>query len=527
MREPAEQNLRCCPRVAWGLERLGLRFPTHGGDECRATGRGVEVHACRRRAGHAEDLLEHLCYCGQLWTDERPADEAPGGAADEKMTVPGPEAPESAPEGNPLGEVAMVGEQVWREVHQRFYVAQQSKLAISLDLGLDRKTVRRLLQLETWRPYDRAPQAVTLLTPFTAFLTARAPLVKHSARILFQELRQQQYAGSYETVKRFVQPLRTAAVAAEGTQTRFETAPGQQSQIDWGQAQVAFRHGGDRAVHFFVLTLGFSRRSFYAAYLGETLGQFLDAHERAFEHFGGHTREHLYDRPRTVCHPGGRGGRRWNVTFKAFADYWGFEPRLCRAYRPRTKGKVESGVRYVKGNFLPGRVFLDDRDLGEQLAQWQAEIADVRVHGTTHERPCDRFQREQPCLVPTLGHRGFALETRQPRIVAEDYLVSFESNRYSVPFALIGQTVAVQRQGGRLLIFQRDHLVAEHALLAGKYQTVIRPDHGPGAIARNARRVHSTDTARRDTPPRPPFPEVETRDPALYDALCAAVAVPA
>ncbi len=517
MDEPTEQTPRYCPRVSWGLERLDQRYPTHGADECRAVGRGVEAHACGRRAGHGEDLVPHRCYCGLTWTDEIVA-AAAGEAVAEKMVGPEPGRPESAPEGSTLGEVAMVGQALWQEVHRRFYVAQQSKLAISLDLGLDRKTVRRLLELETWRAYARAPQAVTLLTPFTPFLETRAPAVHYSARILFQELRQQQYAGSYETVKRFVQPLRAAAGAAEGTQTRFETPPGQQSQIDWGQAPVPFRRGGPRAVHFFVLTLGYCRRSFYAAYPGETLSQFLDAHERAFEYFGGHTHEHLYDRPRTVCHPGGR----WNATFKAFADYWGFEPRLCRAYRARTKGKVESGVRYLKGNFLPGREFLDDRDLDEQLAQWQAEVADVRVHGTTHERPWERFQREQPFLIPTTGHRGFALDARQPRIVADDYLVSFESNRYSVPCALIGQTVAVQRQGSQLLLFHRDRLVAEHALLPGKYQTVIRPEHGPGALARNARRVHSTAGRAGADSRRAPFPEVERRDPALYDALCAA-----
>ena len=70
MREPTEQDPRYCPRVAWGLERVDLRFPTHGAEECRATGRGVEVHACSRRAGHEEDLIEHRCYCGQTWTDE-------------------------------------------------------------------------------------------------------------------------------------------------------------------------------------------------------------------------------------------------------------------------------------------------------------------------------------------------------------------------------------------------------------------------------------------------------------------------
>ena len=102
--------------------------------------------------------------------------------------------------------------------------------------------------------------------------------------------------------------------------------------------------------------------------------------------------------------------------------------------------------------------------------------------------------------------------------------MSFESNRYSVPFQLVGQSVAVQRQGSQVLVFHRDRLVAEHELLPGKYQTVIRPEHGPGAIARTARRVHATERPGDSRRP-PPFPDVETRDPALYEALCADLAV--
>lgn len=140
MDEPTVQHPRYCPDVAWALERLDLRYPTYGADECRATGRGVEVHACRRRAGHEEDGTAHACYCGVTWTDD--AAEA-GAGADKKMASSGPSTTDCGPEGTSLGEVAMVGEQVWREVHQRFYVGRQSKLAISLELGLDRKTVRR------------------------------------------------------------------------------------------------------------------------------------------------------------------------------------------------------------------------------------------------------------------------------------------------------------------------------------------------------------------------------------------------
>ena len=426
---------------------------------------------------------------------------------------------DTGPEVTPLGEGRMVREDCWREVHRLFHVERRSKSEIARQLALDRKTVRGILQEGAWQPYVRAERIDTRLAEHASYLQTRAPQVQYSARILFQELRQGRgYRGSYETIKRFVRPLRAVDQAAERATVRFETPPGQQSQIDWGQARIAFR-SRPVVLHVFILTLGYSRRSFHEPCVGETLSQFLDAHERAFDYFGGHTREHLYDRPRTVCQPGSEGRVIWNATFKQFADYWGFEPHLCRAYRAQTKGKVESGVKYFKGNFLPGRTFVDEQDLREQVGQWQAEIADVRIHGTTHERPADRFARERSSLIATAGQPGFRLEATQPRRVAEDYLVSFEANRYSVPFTLIGQTVDVTRRGGRLQITHRGRLVAEHQELVGKYQLRIRPEHGPGAIARTARRIASSLPSARGPATRP---EVEVRDLAIYEALSAA-----
>jgi transposase len=426
----------------------------------------------------------------------------------------------TVPEGTPLGEGRMVREDCWRQVHRLFHVEQRSKAEIARQLGLDRKTVRGILQAEAWQPYTRAEPADTLLTAHTTYLQSRAPQVQYSARILFQELRQSRsYRGSYETVKRFVRPLRAVEQAAERATVRFETPPGHQSQIDWGQARIHYR-SRPVTLHVFILTLGYSRRSFHEPCLGETLSQFLDAHERAFEYFGGHTREHLYDRPRTVCQPAGEGRVIWNATFKQFADYWGFEPHLCRAYRAQTKGKVESGVKYFKRNFLPGRTFVDEQDLRTQLGQWQAEIADVRLHGTTHERPTDRFAREQSTLIATGGQPGFRLEASQPRRVADDYLVSFETNRYSVPFTLIGHTVEVTRRGGRLHITHRGQRVAEHDELMGKHQVRVLPEHGPGAIARTARRVHSSPFSDHAGPHA--LPEVEIRDLGIYETLSTA-----
>lgn len=414
------------------------------------------------------------------------------------------------------GERGMVNKERWEQIRRWLWQERVNLSEIARRLDLDRKTVRYWARQSQWKPYERPAREDTLLSAHAQWLRERAAEVNYSARILYQELRQRGYGGGYDTVKLFVRPLREAASADALTLTRFETAPGQQSQIDWGQVSAWFR---ERLVvlHLFVLTLGFSRRGFYYACANEQLSQFLEAHERGFEHFGGLTREHLYDRPRTVCQPGEDGKRVWNPTFKSFADYWGFEPRVCRAYRAQTKGKVESGVKYVKRNFLPGRRFVDIVDFQAQLDEWNASIADQRVHGTTHERPIVRFERERATLIPLAGQPGFQLAARVSRIVPNDWLVSFQTNRYSVPFQLIGQTVEVQRQGDEVVLLHRDRAVARHRLLAGKHQVHILPEHSPGAIARNARQRRSH--APHAGPLSSPHPEVEVRDLDIYEQL--------
>lgn len=413
----------------------------------------------------------------------------------------------------------MIREALWQEIHRLFTVEQWSKTMIAQTLDVDRKTVRTCLAQPTWTPYQRPPQAETLLTTHRAFLEQRAPAVGYSAQVLYQELTQRYgYTGSYQTVKRFVRPLRETEALATRASVRFETPPGLQSQIDWGQAAVRFRSG--RAVrHFFVLTLGYSRRTFYLPCRDEQLATFLDAHEQAFAYFGGHTQEHLYDRPRTICRPGD-GGVVWHPTFQAFARYWGFAPRLCQPYRAQTKGKVESGVKYLKRNFLVGREFLDDVHLGEDLLGWMTTTADQRIHGTTHERPIERFATERPHLVGTASHPAFRWEATVPRVVATDFLVGLDSNRYSVPFRLIGRTVEVQRTEGRIVIRYQGQVVADHPELPGRHQLRVLPEHGPGVVARTTRHPHLHAVER----PAHPWltPTVEVRDLAVYEACAQA-----
>jgi transposase len=146
----------------------------------------------------------------------------------------------------------------WEEIRRLRFEQRVSVSEIARRLDLDRKTVRRCLHQSEWRPYERAPRAETLLSEHAQYLTERAAQVNYSARILYQELRaRRSYAGSYDTVKRFVAPLRESQQAEELCQMRFETAPGKQSQIDWGQLGTHFR-AQPVTLHLFVLTLGFS-----------------------------------------------------------------------------------------------------------------------------------------------------------------------------------------------------------------------------------------------------------------------------
>jgi transposase len=428
-----------------------------------------------------------------------------------------------APANVPVPEVGteepVIGKERWQEI-RRMRADGQAVSQIARATGLDRKTVRRCLRQPEWTPYRRTPLVETLLSAHMGWLAERAPQVNFSAQILFQELRASRgYGGGYDTVRNAVRPLRTEATVAALTQQRFETEPGQQAQVDWGQVRTRF--GSEPAeVHIFVMTLGYSRRAWAEGYQNERLGALLAAHEHAFAHFGGCTAEILYDRMRTVTLGTTEAKPRWNPTFEAFARHWGFEPRLCRPYRAQTKGKVESGVKYVKRNFLPGRTFRDLEDFNAQLAAWLTEIADLRIHGTTHERPIDRFAGEAGVLAQAAGQPSFLQAMRRDRIVAEDWLVSIDANRYSVPWRLIGKTVQVVRVGDRWHILHRGELVAEHPVLTGRHQLHVCPEHGPGAATRNARKRFS------NAPPAPTTDArahqlhgVEVRDLAVYDAL--------
>jgi hypothetical protein len=174
---------------------------------------------------------------------------------------------------------------------------------------------------------------------------------------------------------------------------------------------------------------------------------------------------------------------RFNARLLAFARYWGFRPRACAPYRARTKGKDERGVGYVKRNAIAGHRFESWAALEAHLSWWMREIADVRDHGTTEEPPIERFRRDETAaLRPLDGRPPFRQVRELKRRVESDCMIELDTNRYSAPWRLIGETVDVAVAGGRVSIRHAGREVAVHAETTGRRQRVWDPAHLVGVV---------------------------------------------
>ena len=186
---------------------------------------------------------------------------------------------------------------------------------------------------------------------------------------------------------------------------RFETPAGRQAQVDF--ARFSFPWGVRYAL---LVVLGYSRLLWCRFYPRQDMRTLIDGLEDAFRYFGGVPQELLFDQMKAVITRDLRlqgGALVRNLEFLRVAHHWSFTPRACRPYRAQTKGKVERPVRYLRDNFVYGRAFANDADLDQQRRQWLDDVANVRVHATTRERPRDRFDRDERLLLQPLAPRPY------------------------------------------------------------------------------------------------------------------------
>ena len=299
------------------------------------------------------------------------------------------------------------------EMHGRGHSAR----AIARELGLARNTVLRYLHSpEAMLPKPRAARG-SLLDLYAEHIDRRMAQGLENCVVLLRELRSRGYQGSYTTLVEYVRPRRRGRTYSDATM-RFETAPGEQAQVDWGSLSYISEDGRKHRVWVFVMTMGWSRACYVELVRRADTAAFIQCHANAFEYLGGVPRRCLYDNAKVVTLGRNEDGRvEWNLRMLDFAQRVGFEIRLCQPYRAQTKGKVESGVKYVRRNMWPSISFTDDADLkpavpgvvrrGVQCQGARDDLPDTLGHaGRGAAPPREAAGPSHPGAVPQGGPEG-------------------------------------------------------------------------------------------------------------------------
>ncbi len=397
------------------------------------------------------------------------------------------------------------------------YLAREglAKAEIARRLGVSRQTVYNHLNRTDPYPKPRTLRP-SKLDAFTDYIRSRLEHFDLAATVLLSELRQRGYEGGITILRDYVRPLK-----AEFTRRvieRFETLPGRQAQVDWGECGTITVGGQTRKLYVFVFVLGYSR-VMYARFTTSTKRPvLLSCLKEAFERLGV-PRELLVDNMRQAVdqHDVTTGTVHWNDEFLDFCDHYGVMPVASPPYWPRVKGKIERGVGYVKRSFLEGRVFSDLEDLNGQLAAWLEGTANVRVHGTTRERPVDRYQAELTELRRERAVPAYDTRPVEIRKVAPDCHFSFEGVRYSVPPAAAGHTVTVRPEGSDALsVYLGPELLVRHRLRPKGSGCITLPEHAE-AIRELTRGSAAKAYRRRGGQPR--FLQLAVAEPELLGHL--------
>jgi transposase len=254
----------------------------------------------------------------------------------------------------------------------------------------------------------------------------------------------------------------------------FETEPGRQAQVDFGELAVLDESGRLlMKLYLFLMVLGYSRGRYGEILTRTDLTSFLDAHQRAFAFFGGVPQECLYDCMKNVVTRHLGREPEWNDTFYSFALHYGFAPRLCPPYASWVKGKVERPIRFIREGFWRGYRFTGLAETNRDLLDW-LRIKEQLIHGTTRQTIVERLGLERPRLGP-LPPALFDTSARHFRVVGKDCCLFYGQNRFMVPHRAVGKKIVVRVKDGLLRAYDGAELLATYQVPEGKGNLLTDP----------------------------------------------------
>jgi len=379
------------------------------------------------------------------------------------------------------------------------------KKAIARELGISRNTVRKYLAIDeaTVSAYLSETDRQKKLDEHRDYIVHLLETFPKLSAVKVQRKLQEKcpdLALSPRSVRRYVKQLRetVAGKPERYYQPILEHVPGEQCQVDPGELRGVLINGLETTIHFVVFVLSFSRLM-YVALSRKAIDTecFIRMHDAAFRYFGGVTEECVYDQTKLVVIKEEYRELSINARFHEYASHAGFRIHACEGYDPESKGKVEAGVKYVKGNALYGETFESWSALEHYMATWLDTLANQRVHATTGDVPQVRYEtlerkHMRRYLSPTVVHPNGQRLTRK---ADKTGLISFKANKYSVPWTYQRGHVGILPKGDELRIhdLETGAEVAVHTLTTGKGNIIKNTHHyrDPAVrVAKLEKRLH-------------------------------------
>jgi transposase len=351
---------------------------------------------------------------------------------------------------------------------QQLTIAQTARA-----LGLHAQTVAKWVRRPAYRARRSVPRG-SRLDPFKARVVRLLETHPYSAQQIFQRLREEGFEGGFTIVKDYVRKVRPVRREAF---LKLSFAPGECAQVDWGEYGSIGCGSTRRRLSFFVMVLCFSRLMYVEFTVSQTMEHFLAAHEHAFAAFGGCPARLMIDNLKSAVLSRVVGEAPvFNSRYLDFARHWGFDISPCSVAKGNEKGRVENGVGYIKKNFLNGLDFLDFSAVNPAAEVWLASIANVRIHGETHQRPVDLFKEEQALLRP-INPMPYDLGRIKNQRATKQFRIALDANHYSVPAEYASCRVTIKATPNWVCIYHQDTLIARHVRRYDRYKDYEDPDH--------------------------------------------------
>ncbi len=340
-------------------------------------------------------------------------------------------------------------------------------------LSLDHRTVARWANEKHYQPRKRGKRP-SKLDPFKNEIVRMLDRHPYTAVQIYQRLREDGFDGGYTIVKDYVSRIRPKKTKAY---LKLSFAPGECAQVDWGSYGSVPVGSTTRRLSFFVMVLCYSRMMYVEFTVLQTMEHFLACQQHAFEFFSGVPAKVMVDNLKSAVLKRAMGQAPvFNPRYLDFAGHYGFTIVPCAVRKGNEKGRVESGVGYVKKNLLAGLDIPDFKVMKPVVGHWLETVANVRAHRETGQRPVDLFEQEKGSLQPLPAAPYDVAVVNQMR-ASRQFRVTVDTNRYSVPAQLAGAGVAVRQYPDRICIYHENNLVARHIRSYDRYGDFELPDH--------------------------------------------------